>query len=221
MKAVRLDQLIPSVIDKLPATPLKGQVIRSIREAAQRFCFETEIWNEPLEAMDLVANQVNYTLSTTWQAEIRRIFSVYTKTDADIVASRLGTQRDMSRDTFTPATSIYRFYGAPSTTAVTSGLVFNVILVPNLQTDEMPEWITGLYGMAFVYGAIADMCSHKGAGPMFDADSAMLYGRKFEKMKTYAMGEAFRNHMNVSPAVNPLYNLADSGSNNGYRTGGF
>ncbi|MEI6165933.1 MAG: hypothetical protein WCS52_01945 [bacterium] len=220
MKAVRLDQLIPSVTDKLPATPLKGQVIRAIREAAQRFCFETEVWKQPLAAIDIVANQLTYTLAAEWQAEIRRIHSVFIKTDADVAAGRLGKERDCSGDTFTPATSEYRFKSSPSSIAVTDGLVITVVQVPNLQTDEMPEWITGLYGNAFVYGAIADLCTHKGAGPMYDADTAKLYNQKYEKIKNAAASEVFRSHMNASPSINPLYNLSGAFSGTGYRVGG-
>ncbi len=220
VKAVRLDQFIPSVTDKLPATPLKGQVIRALREAAQKFCFETEVWKQPLDAMNLVADQVEYTLATDWQAEIRRIQSVFTKTAEDITAGRLGTEREMARDTYTPATGIYRFYASPSSVAVTNGLVFNVVLVPNMQTDELPEWITGLYGNAFVYGAIADMCTHKGAGPMYDMDTARLFNSKYEKIKNAVMSEVFRGNMNASPAINPLYNLAGAFSGTGYRVGG-
>lgn len=220
MKAVRLDQLIPSVVDKLPAAPLKGQVIRALREAAQRFCFETETWKEPLEAIDVVANQLEYELSTTWQAEIKRIHTVYIKTAADVTAGRLGQQHDLSPDTYTPSTGIYRFSSAPSTTAITDGMVITVVLVPNLQTDELPEYLVGLYGSAFVYGAITDMCSHKGAGPMYDADTARLYNNKWEKMKNAVMSEVFRQNMNASPGVAPLYNLASSMSSSGFRVGG-
>ena len=220
MKAVRLDQFIPSVIDKLPATPLKGQVIRALRDAAQRFCFETEVWKEPLAAIDLVAGQVSYTLTTDWQAEIRRIHKVWVKTAEDITAGRLGSEHDCSKDTYTPSTAIYRFYTAPASAALADGLVIEIVLVPNLQTDEMPEWITGLYGNAFIYGAIADMCTHKGSGPMFDADTARLYNSKYEKIKTAVMAEAFRGNMNVSPSINPEYNMASAFSSSGYRVGG-
>lgn len=220
MKAVRLNQLIPSVVDKLPATPLKGQVIRALREAAQTFCFETEVWKQPLVAMDLVAGQLTYTLSTDWQAEIKRIQNVRIRTAADIAANRLGTLRDCSRDTFTPATAEYRFDSAPSSVAVAGGLVFTVTLVPNLQTDEMPTWITGLYGTAFVYGAIKDMCTHKGAGQMHDPDTAKLYGAKYANMKTAVAAEVFKQNMNASPTVQPQYCLAGAFSSNGYRVGG-
>lgn len=220
MKAVRLDQLVSSVTDKLPAAPLKGQVIRAIREAAKRFCFDTELWKEPLTAMDLVANQLTYTLATDWQAEIRRIFKVNIKTASQVSSGDLGTEHDTSPDTYTPATSEYRFASSPSGVSVTSGLVFTVVLVPNLQTDELPEWIIGLYGDAFVYGAVADLCMHKGAGPMFDPGTAQLYNRKYANVKSNAMAEAFRGNMNSATTVQPLYNLAGSLSTGGYRIGG-
>ena len=222
MQSVRLDQLIPSVQDKLPATPLRGQVIRSLREAAQTFCFETEIWKEPLAAVDVVSGQVVYDLSTTWQAEIRRIHSVCLKTAADITAGRLGDPRDCSLDTYTPATGEYRFFSAPSTSNIEGGLAFTCVLVPNLQTDELPQWIIGLYGMAFVFASIADLCSHKGAGPLYDEKTADKYARKYEKMKSNAMAEVFRQNMNASPAIQPQYNLAGAFNSigSGYRVGG-
>jgi hypothetical protein len=220
MNAVRLDQLIPSVVDKLPAAPLRGQVIRALREAAQRFCFETETWKEPLDPIDLVASQLEYTLSTPWQAEIRRIHSIYIKTAADVTAGRLGQWHDPSYDTYTPSTGVYRFDSAPSGSAITNGMVITVVLVPNLQTDELPESLIGLYGSAFMYGAIADMCMHKGAGPMYDPETAKLYNNKWEKMKNNVMAEVFRQNMNVSPGVAPLYNMASAFSGTGFRVGG-
>jgi hypothetical protein len=220
VKVARLDQLIPSVKDKLPASPLKGQAIRSLREAAQRFCFETEAWKEALPSVNTVANQTAYTLATSWQAEIRRIHSVYLKTAAEVTSGAIGTEHDVTYDTFSPATSVYRFGSAPASTAITGGLVFTVVLVPNLQADEIPEWLLGLYGMAFVYGAIADLCSHKGAGGMYDPETAKLYAMKYSSVKNNVMAEAFRGTMNASPSIQPLYNLAGAFSNLGYRVGG-
>jgi len=222
VKASRISLLIPSVVDKLPATPLPGQVLRALRDAAQRFCFETECWKEPLPAVDLTANTLTYTISTTWQAEVKRIYAVTLRTAADIAANRPGRDHDFSRDSYDPSTGVYRFYSAPSAIAVTDGLIFTCVLVPNLQTNEVNEWITGLYGTAFIYGAVADMCSHKGAGPMYDPQTAALYTSKYNQVKNNVNAEVFRNHMNVSPTIHPAYNMASAalGMGSGYRVGG-
>lgn len=222
MIAVRLDQLVSSVVDKLPAAPIKGQTIRALREAAKRFCFETEAWKETLAAMSLVANQKLYTLATDWQAEIRRIHSVHTKTAAEVADGvSLGTEWDRANDTYTPATREYRFYSAPSTTAISNGLVFKIVLIPHFQTDELPEWLVSLYGDAFVFGAVEELCSHKGAGELYDPDTAMRYGKRFNGIKSNVMAEVFRGYQNASPTFHPLYNtIGELATSTGYRVGG-
>jgi len=107
-----------------------------LQQAARKFCEDTEAWREKLPAISLVAEDVTYTLTPSYDCEIRRILEVWIRTSTDVTDGLDGTLQDYDKYEYEPEGSVLTLDDTiEPQEAVTSGLVVKVVLVPYLVTD--------------------------------------------------------------------------------------
>lgn len=107
-----------------------------LQQAARQFCSETEAFKEKLAAINLVEDDVTYTLTPTYNCEIRRIDEVWIRTSTDVTNGDDGTLQEYDKYTFDPLTNVLTLDDSiEPQESVTSGLVVKVSLVPYLKTN--------------------------------------------------------------------------------------
>jgi len=133
--ATTFNDLLNLVLPEVPGCP-SALAVQHLQMAARQFCADTEAWREKLEAIDLVANDVTYTLTPAYDAEIRRIADVWIRTAADVTAGDDGTLLTYDQYEYDPTGSVLTLDDSiEPQLAVTDGLVVKVVLVPNLVTN--------------------------------------------------------------------------------------
>jgi hypothetical protein len=119
------------MMDELPGID-NYTMLQHLQQAQRKFCDETNAWRETLAAINLVADQANYTCSPSWDCRIKAVTEVWIRSSDDVTNDLEGTQQDedyykfIRPDTLTLATDII-----PSA-AVTDGLLVTVVLVPEV-----------------------------------------------------------------------------------------
>ena len=135
MLATTFNDLLNLVLPEVPGCPTV-LAVQHLQMAARQFCADAEAWREKLEAIDLVANDVTYTLTPAYDAEIRRIADVWIRTAADVTAGDDGTLLTYDQYEYDPTGSVLTLDDSiEPQLAVTDGLVVKVVLVPNLVTN--------------------------------------------------------------------------------------
>ncbi len=112
-------------------------VLQHLQQALRKFCEDSEAFTEKMTAINLVAEQVDYTLAPAHTScEIRRIAEVWIRTSTDVTDGLDGTLQDFDKYEFDPVTKVLTLDDTiEPQEAVTSGLVVKVVLVPFLKTD--------------------------------------------------------------------------------------
>jgi hypothetical protein len=134
-KATTFTGLLNLVLQDLPGCP-NTLAVQHLQQAARKFCERTEAWREKLPAINLVVDDVTYTLTPSYDCEIRRILEVWLRTETDVTNGYDGTLQTYDKYEYEPEGSVLTLADAITPkTAVTSGLVVKVALVPYLVTD--------------------------------------------------------------------------------------
>jgi len=136
-------------------TPL---VLAALQAAGMDFCERSRVWEEDLAAMNIVAEQVDYTLTSPYDARIDGIESVEMNTAQGVTDGDEGGEVDPQFYEFDPATNVLTLAeDIEPQEAVTSGLVVRVVYVPRLLTKELAGWVLDQYGLAIVQKALGDL----------------------------------------------------------------
>jgi len=107
-----------------------------LQQSARQFCSDTEAFKEELAAIDLEEDDVTYTLTPTYDCEIRRIDEVWIRTEEDVTNGNDGTLQAYDKYTFDPLTNVLTLDDSIEPQEdVTDGLVVKVSLVPYLKTN--------------------------------------------------------------------------------------
>jgi hypothetical protein len=157
MQVRRYTDLYPLMTPYLPGcdTPL---VLGALQIAGRDFCDRARVWEEDLTAVNLVAEQVAYTLTSPYDAQIDGIASVEINTAAGVADGDEGGEVDADYYEFDPATNVLTLDDAiEPQTSVTSGLVVRVVFVPRLLTKEIAGWVLEQFGMAIMQKAMGDL----------------------------------------------------------------
>jgi hypothetical protein len=134
-QATTFNDLLNLVLPEVPGCPT-ALAVQHLQMAARQFCADSEAWQEKLEAIDLVADDVTYTLTPAYDAEIRRVTDVWIRTAADVTAGDDGTLLVFDKYEYAPAGSVLTLDDTVEPQeAVTDGLVVKVVLVPYLVTN--------------------------------------------------------------------------------------
>lgn len=172
----KLEDLLPRTAVRLRNCPAAVQLM-ALRAAWREFCDRSDAWRED-EVMDLVADQLAYTLPIQWEAECRRVVKAFVRSADDVTAGRDGQEIPPDRYTMKDdgATAVLTFSLAPASVAVTGGLLARVALVPYADSIENPPPERTNYGGAMlVSGALAHLYQQKGKAwfdeNLFEAES--------------------------------------------------
>jgi len=132
------------MVARLPDCPV-NLLNQALQLGSREFCQDTEAFRQELTAMDLVADQKEYTLSAPAGYEISRVFEVRLLTEDEVTDGDEGTVQSTNKYEYDIQTGTLTFYSAPSTEAVTGGLVIEVVLLPLedgavLDAEFMRRW---------------------------------------------------------------------------------
>lgn len=135
-QASTFSDLIDMMLVELPGCPA-ALLTQHLQQAARKFCIDTEAYLEELAAIDLVAEDVTYTLTPAHTGcEIRRIKEVWIRTEEDVDDDLDGTLQAFDKYEFEPQTNVLTLDDSiEPQEAVTDGLVVKVVLVPFLKSD--------------------------------------------------------------------------------------
>jgi hypothetical protein len=184
---VRYDQLYPGMAVELPGVEDRS-FLRALRDAGRRFCDRTEIWAWTLDPIDLVEEQLDYTLAHEWQAVIKRVLEVRINSEAGVTAGTKGNAQDESLYEFTPPSTLTLDDSLEPGADLTDGLEADVVLVPNLRCDEIPEYIIERWGEAIMAGAIAELKRQPNRG-WTDPDGAGYFQTQWNRGLNAALRE--------------------------------
>lgn len=206
MQAARLDQLVPSVLVKLPGAAGEKTILRALQNTARRFCQETEIWEQKLTPINADSSLRVYTLVNDWQASIRRVMKLYSRTAAEVTAGEDGTLIDLTNASFNPGSSTLTWDEIPFRTSVTNGLVPTVVLEPFFQCNEIADWLLQRWADAFIFGAASELCGYPGTNH-YSPDLQDRYGVLYRQQKVDAMREHFAKYSDTTPIIEKAWSL--------------
>lgn len=185
--------LYPLMIPELPACSA-SLILQAIQKSARKFCIDTEIWSETLDSIDLVKDQTDYTISSSWDAEIRRIKELRINTKANIAEGNDGTIQKPALYEFTPEDDTLTLDDSIEPAEnVTDGLEIDVCLVPMNATTVVDPVFLNYWSGAIIAGAMVSlmlMPKQKWSNPT----QATFYQLQYNKMWTKAKVEKCRKH---------------------------
>lgn len=203
-QATTFNDLLNLVLPEVPGCPT-ALAVQHLQMAARQFCADSEAWREKLDPINLVADDVTYTLTPLYDAEVRRITDVWIRTAADVTAGNDGTLLTYDQYEFDPTGSVLTLDDAVEPQeAVTSGLVVKVVLVPYLVTNVDSIVTQGGISATFLnYWAEPIMARSKStlmrmvrtawANPQMAAVYQAEYLDGFSRAKTETDGLQYRN----------------------------
>ena len=192
----RYQDLYPVMIPQLPACSA-SLILQALQKSARQFCIDTEIWSETLNSIDLVADQTDYTISSSWDAEIRRIKELRINTKANIAEGNDGAVQDPSLYKFTPEDALELDNSIKPPEAVTDGLEVDVCIIPINAAISVDYVLLNAWQEAIVAGAMVQlmvMPKQKWTNPT----QAAYYNSQYNKMWNKAKVEKVRKNVNGS-----------------------
>lgn len=197
VKTQAITELIPDVLDEVPgATDV--EISLALRSTIRRFLDKTEMWQEELPDLDVIADQRTYMPTIPYDVNIKRILWMRVKTattdDFDDLTDYPEDYYDLIEDN-----QIYFLKDdyAPDT-AVTDGIRIKAVLVPLMDSLDIPERIYNDWGDVFVAGAKAQLCRSPNkpyTNPKIEADNRFAYNDGV----TRALAEKARRNKNATP----------------------
>jgi len=158
--------------------------LEALQDAGREFCNLSEAWYENLASINIVADQQSYTLSTNYQARFKRIKAVHILSSTDVANGDEGQLMDVSYYKLVlPKTLKFDVNHTPST-AVTGGLVVEVVLVPNMASNELPAWVIDRWAEAIIGKAMYELLKPQ------DQRKAALYLAQYNAKMNEAMVES-------------------------------
>ena len=186
--------VIPLMQDELADCP-QALLLQHLYNATRELCERTMAFREKI-TNDLTAGILSYTITPSWDCEIKRIQKVWLRTAVEVTNNQDGTLQDPM---------LYRF-DLPSTLTlnstliphadVTAGLRAEVSLVPfnnqsgtNVVSPEfLNQWFEGI--MYRAYFTLMKMPKQRWSNPQ----AAGYYNQEFFRKVTDAMAEAQMLH---------------------------
>ena len=132
--------LLPLLVADLPGCP-ENVIVQALRQAARKFCIDSEAWVADAPVLSVVADQQSYTLTPTWGADIRRIVEVRINTADGVTNHRIGRLLPAYCYHFAqPSTLVFEENYIPNI-GVTNALNIKYALVPQLLgADNGIDW---------------------------------------------------------------------------------
>lgn len=190
--AIKYETLLPDVISMVPACP---EVIaeRAIRSAAIELCEKTDVYQQQLDPITVVAGIYEYDLEPPTGTVVHRIvWMTHEGKTLEPVSSGLLEQRkeNWRNDTGTPeyfikqGLSIVNLVPVPSAT-ISQAVEIRVALKPTQTSTACDDEIMTDYRDAIINGAIFRLCRMP-AKDWTDLGAAQIYSELFNNGMVYA-----------------------------------
>lgn len=166
---------------------------REIIKGVRVLCDRSEAWVEELTPIDLVAEQLDYSLSTTWKAYIRRVVEVRRLSPEEVAAGYKGSVTAPQFYTFTPPDTLTFDQQLIPHEAVTAGLVVKVVLSPLWNCVEIPDWMFSRWAQGIEARTLFKLKAMRGT-PWYDPDGAALFLSEYNQTLGEAMGDTARSY---------------------------
>jgi hypothetical protein len=127
----KLADLYVLMYDELPGIDTYT-LDQHLQQACRKFADDTEAFRETLAAIDIVAEQVDYTLTPSWDCRIKKILGVWLRSSTDVTNDDEGVQQAEDYYKFVRPNTLTLADDIEPTTAVTDGLIVEVVLVPEI-----------------------------------------------------------------------------------------
>ena len=196
----------PEILTQVVGVPVPGIKV-AVRNAAIKFCEETLLWTLILDRISIVADTKSYDLAlpVSQDGQIINIDNVKYKEDgqADDQFRRLDPISETQRDLIasgswsflsSPNPNAYysdylnkqlNFYQIP-TAASAEGLLVKVNVRPEIDCDDLPDFLYRDYRQQIKHGALSELFGAK-AMAWYDIEKGMYHGAMFKD--AYADGK--------------------------------
>lgn len=185
LEVVKYADLIPRMVRDLRGVSFeKSDAVLALKDAGRKFCNESGAWYADLTAIDVVAEQQEYTLSTSFPAQFKAIKTLRLLTESEVAAGDEGGLVDPSYYRLNLPATLHFNTGHIPATAVTGGMVVKVVLVPQLDTEELPEWMISRWGEGIIGWAMYTILR------TFDVNKAALFRAQYYDALNEALVES-------------------------------
>jgi hypothetical protein len=183
LKIVKYTDLIPRMMRDLKNYSREATVF-ALQDSGREFCNRSECWFENLTAIDIVANQQNYTMSFDYPAQIKRIKSVHILSATEVTNGDEGTLIAPNLYSLVlPQTLKFKADHEPRT-AVTGGLVVEVVFTPDMGANEIAEWVVSRWSEGIIGKAMHGLLK------VSDPRTAAVYLNDFNSKLGEAMADS-------------------------------
>jgi len=184
----------PYMLPELPGCS-KAMALQALHRAVRQLCIDTEVWWETLDSINLVEDQTEYTIDSTWEAEIRRIKELRINNADNIDAGNEGAVQDPSLYDFTPTDALELSESIKPAEDVTDGLEVDIWIVPRITAPTVDptllnDWLEPIIGWAMAF--LMNMKRKKWS----DTDRAAFYMFQYTKGRSKAKTEKIRKNKN-------------------------
>mgnify|MGYP001586202431 FL=1 len=168
---------------------LSPTIQRTLIRVCRDFLYKSKAWQENLALIDVVAEQEDYTLKVPYNAVIMNISGLKVRND-NTHEFETTDEYPQAYYTYVPE-NILRFVSASFAPqiAVTEGMKVSVVLIPEFNAHNMPNWIIERYAEGFVAGAKAEIMMSPGK-PYTNPQLAVYNKQIFYSYLTRASNDA-------------------------------
>lgn len=152
----KVSALYPLMYTELTGDCPEPLMLQHLQSALRLFCNRTKAWIETLPSIDLVEDQDDYALVSTWTARVDQVREVRINTEDGVDAGLKGSKLDEASWDYDPSTEKVTLAQAP-TADVTDGLEVDVAIVPELYVDNVASWFMNRYAEDIVAGAMVTL----------------------------------------------------------------
>lgn len=198
IEVVKYADLIPRMARDLRGVSYDNYSVKTaLKDAGRRFLTQSEAWFEKLTAISVVAEKQEYTLSTGgWLAQFKRIKELHLLTETEVTDGDEGTLIDPSCYRLNLPNTLKFNTGRIPGTAVTNGMIVTVVFVPQMDAEELPEWVIDRWGNGILGYAIYTLIRG------FDANKAAVFLDQYNQVLNEAMVESMDEPTPGAPSGN-------------------
>ena len=190
---------LPAMQPRLPDCP-EYLITQALQLGGREFCIESECNTQELTAIDSVADQKDYTVAAPSDYEILRILQVRVRTEDEVTDGEDGTILDPNKYEFELQSLNLKFYAAPFTEVITSGLVVEVVVAPEEDNDTLNAQFLQRWSAPIKAWALFYLYSIEGR-TWSSTSLASFYYDKFRRGVSYGRREAHVLYTSYKPRM--------------------
>jgi len=200
MAVNRYVDLYPLMTPELPGCT-EPMMLQALQRSMRQFCIDTEAWWETLASVNLVEDQTEYNINSTWDAEIKRIKELRINTEDNIAAGNDGAIQDHELYEFITPDALILDDNLKPAEDVTGGLEIEVRIVPSITATSVDptflnDWIDAILGWAMNY--LMSMTHKKWSNPDRSAYYMMQYLKGVSTAKSEKVRKRREGHFGLT-----------------------